>query len=55
MTQCEAVAEVGCESLPEDLVKRLRTDSSLNSMQREEVRIALNTMLYIIALEEEGE
>jgi len=53
MTECEPIVTVGVESLPEDLINRLKLESSLGSQQLKEVFKILNSMLYMIALEDD--
>ena len=50
----EAVVEVGCDSLPETLSRRLETESSLDSYQCQEVGQILTSILYLMKLDEEG-
>ena len=50
----EASVEVGCESLPTDLAKRLDLETSLRPSQVEEVEKILTSMLYIARLDAEG-
>jgi len=50
---CEATLNVGCDSLPEELKRRLETESSLDGEQCREVEEILTSMLYIKKLDEE--
>lgn len=49
----EATLEVGCDSLPEELTRRLEGESSLDMDQCQEVGQILTSILYIQKLDEE--